>query len=95
MTELRVCAKRCDQCLFSSAKIVSDERRDEIVADLTKQDRHFLCHKSQLRDGGPDRVCRGSYEQNPKVVRFAHALGVPVVMVDPNTGEKVKENGIE
>lgn len=46
---LLVCEKPCDQCLFSHHKIVSDERRAEVLRECKEKDSPFVCHKHSVR----------------------------------------------
>jgi len=74
---LDVCAQRCDQCLFSSAKIVSDERREDLLATIGANDRTFTCHKHSI--AGRDVQCRGDYDRDPlrtPAMRVGRALGL-------------------
>ena len=86
MIPVKVCKKRCEQCLYTEGRIVSGERARSIRQQLRAEDNHFICHKSQVNGGG-DRICRGSYEENPRIIRLAKAMKIPVVFVDPQTGE--------
>ena len=73
----RVCAERCDECLFGRTPIVSDSRRRAILADIQRKDTHFICHKFALA-GGQDVCCRGDYDRNPartNLMRIAGRLG--------------------
>lgn len=89
---LRVAAKRCDQCLFSPNKIVSDKRKAEILRKCRREDGFFICHKSSLR--GEACVCAGyaegeaRSEQRSQMLRIAQRLNM-IVLVDPVTGEAV------
>ena len=56
MKGFRVCAERCDECLFSTNKIVSNARRAEVLAECEKKDKHFICHKHS------DVCCRGFFD---------------------------------
>lgn len=47
----------CDQCLFSKGKIVTDERKEEILQDCQRKDSFFICHKSK------GVCCSGFYER--------------------------------
>lgn len=74
----QVCAKRCDECLFSNAKIVSDRRKAEVLRTCVKNDSHFVCHKFTKRDSDSQVCCRGFYDRdigatNP--MRIAGRLG--------------------
>jgi hypothetical protein len=89
MMGFRVCETRCDQCLFSPDKIVSAERRAEILRTCAQRDTHFICHKWSIAamDTGEDAedpngignvCCRGFYDMNPEgtnLMRIAHRLG--------------------
>jgi hypothetical protein len=75
---LLVMAKRCDQCLFSSARVVSQARVDDILDHCASVDTHFVCHKSTAKN---DRgvMCRGDWDRDSDrtlVMRLAKHLGV-------------------
>lgn len=81
----RVMQERCDQCLFSPDKIVSNARRAELLRECKSRDCHFICHKASLA-GGQDVCCRGFYDtQSTNLIRIAGRLGciefVPVPAV--------------
>ena len=58
---LKVCAKRCNECLFSKNHIVSGEARvQQILADCERKGRYFICHKATLR--GDAVVCRAFFD---------------------------------
>jgi hypothetical protein len=59
-----VMKERCDQCLYSDDKIVSDERRKSILASCRKNDAHFICHKATIE--GKEACCRAFYDANPQ-----------------------------
>jgi hypothetical protein len=75
----RVCKKRCDQCLFSSAKVVDDKRKREILASCARDDSHFICHKFTIAEGPDSQVCyHGFFDANPgatNLMRIAGRLG--------------------
>lgn len=76
-----VCEKRCDECLYSSAKIVGDERRADVLQSCRQSGRYFLCHKSTMR--GAAVVCRGFFDAEPnQSCQVADRLGL-VLFVDP------------
>lgn len=83
---MKVCKKRCDQCLFDSKnRVVSAARAQDIFQDVVSNDTHFCCHKLAR---GEEVVCRGSYDfHKGQLVRIAHRLGA-IEFVDPDTGEK-------
>ena len=60
---MKVCAKRCDQCLFSENKIVSDRRRKQVLKECAQNDASFECHKATIK--GKEVCCRGFYDSNP------------------------------
>jgi hypothetical protein len=69
--------RRCEECLFSDKRIVSQKRRAQILRDCLQHDRHFVCHKGTIVS--KDVVCAGFYERYPGVgqmVRIAQRLGV-------------------
>ena len=67
----KVKKERCNQCLFSPEKIVSNERRRQILTDCKANDAHFDCHKEK------DVCCRGFYETNStNLMRIAQRMGM-------------------
>ena len=79
----KICAKRCDQCLFSPQRIVSKQRMADIVKGCRDTDNHFMCHKHD------DMMCRGYFETQPpsQMLRIAGRLNA-IVYVD-SSGEPV------
>ncbi len=82
---IAICAKRCDQCLFSDAKIVSDKRKAGILEECSTRgaEKHFICHKHTQRDGGSNVICRGFYDANPGatgLMQVADRLGLAVLV---------------
>lgn len=72
----QVAKKRCDQCLLSSAKIVSDERRADLLQTCATEDRHFVCHKFSIAEGPDSQVCcRGFYDQDPAATNLMRIAG--------------------
>ena len=73
----KVCEERCDQCLFSKDKIVSDARRKEVLRSCEKDDKHFICHKHR------DVCCRGYFDTGKSTaVQLAQrltAMGMNVI----------------
>lgn len=53
--------RMCNQCLFSKNKIVSDERKAELLEDCKINNNHFQCHKSTI--AGTHATCHGFYKQ--------------------------------
>ena len=56
---MRRCSKRCDQCLYSDARIVTLNRKADIEATCHRDGVHFICHKFK------DVACRGWLEAHP------------------------------
>jgi hypothetical protein len=97
----KVCAERCDQCLFSKTPIVSDTRRKQVLRDCARRDTHFICHKHGHGAGGElageDVCCRGFYDANPmrtNLMRIAHRLGA-VEFVGLASRDSLAPNGEE
>lgn len=75
--------KCCNQCLFTPNKIVSDERKTEILKSCKKHNNHFVCHKATIR--GCKVTCRGFYDKctNPEISALFEKIG-QVEFVDIN-----------
>jgi hypothetical protein len=71
--------ERCNQCLFSKNKIVSDKRRKQLIQDCAKTDNHFICHKGTLR--GVEVCCAGFHEAFPTVGQL-HRIAVGLKCVE-------------
>lgn len=72
-----VMSQCCNECLFGSNKIVSEERKTGILNDCQETGRYFVCHKATLADR--DVCCRGFYDRNPyhnTAMRLAAILNV-------------------
>lgn len=90
-SNLLVCAKRCDQCLFSRNRIVDAARAREVIEEARKRDAPLLCHKHTLREaldlasGAQANVaCRGYFDavgSDVLFIRLAQMLG-NIVYVD-------------
>ena len=73
-TVFPVCERRCNECLFSTAKIVDDDRKQEVLAEARRNGQPFICHKGTL--AGEYLVCRGWFDQADElVVQLARTLG--------------------
>ena len=84
---LLLASKRCAECMTSRNRIVSGARAAEIVRNCRRQDIHFCCHKGSAV--GKIVHCRGVHDLNPsRAFRFATALGIEIVEVDPDQLEK-------
>jgi len=70
----KVYETKCDQCLFSKDRIVSNSRRVEVLAECKRRDSHFICHKATLLN--QDVCCRGFFDtQTSQLIRIAGRLG--------------------
>ena len=71
----KVKKERCDECLYSKDKVVSNKRRNQLLSDLRKSDGHFICHKATIN--GEDTCCSGFYEStSTNMIRISQRLGV-------------------
>lgn len=73
----KVYEKRCDECPFSSNKIVSEKRKQQLLASILKEDKYFICHKSSIEGG--TTCCRGFYDahgSDSRTIRMAKYLDV-------------------
>ena len=89
----KVCAERCDACLFSKDTIVSNQRRRELLVECARRDTHFVCHKHGCGTTedlhGENVCCRGFYDANPhssNLMRIAHHLGAVQFVPFPGDG---------
>ena len=57
---MKICKKKCKYCLFTKNRIVSPQRKEEIVSNCLSNQTHFICHSSQKDD---EIVCSGFYKQ--------------------------------
>lgn len=72
---MEVKKKCCGQCLFSKNKIVSDERKENLLSDIKREDTHFICHKASIE--GKDHVCRGFYDKKTSnMIRISQRLNM-------------------
>lgn len=66
MSRFKVALKQCGQCLLTDQKVVTDERRDQILKAIP-DDGYFVCHK----DPAKQVCCSGYYTQGMSMkVRF-------------------------
>jgi hypothetical protein len=69
----KVQRERCNQCLFSPDKIVSDKRRKQILRECAQTDTHFVCHKGTI--AGVEVCCAGFHEAFPHVGNLHRIAG--------------------
>lgn len=80
-----IMSRRCDECLFSEKKIVSNARKKDILKDCARGDNYFECHKGTI--ASEEICCRGFFEtKSTNLIRIAYRLGV-IRFVDPETLE--------
>lgn len=75
----KVQRKKCDQCLFTDARIVSESRMKDVVQDCLDKDTFFVCHKTQVHALKESVCCRGywdEYKNQFNLGRIAQRLGV-------------------
>lgn len=79
---LKVCAKACDECLFTKRRIVSDERAAEVLEDCKRTGRYFICHKHST--AGSAAVCRRFFDaQTETTCQLAQRLGFVQFVPEP------------
>ena len=73
---------RCDECLYTEARVVSAERAAELILQCHKKKNLFLCHKGTV--AGLDVICHGSYTGELDAHQQRLAVSVDWVrLVDP------------
>jgi len=71
----KVKKERCNECLYSYNKIVSNARRKELLKDINKNDSHFVCHKATIE--GAEICCKGFYDSaTSNLIRISQRLGM-------------------
>ena len=89
---LLLASRCCDQCLTTRNRIVPGERAAEIIRGCRRDDVHFTCHKGSI--AGLNLHCRGVHDRLPsRAYRFAVAMGIPVVEVDPERPDEIPMPG--
>src|SRR5262245_53885180 len=81
---LLVAESPCDECLLSKNKIVSDERRDQLLETCWRGGTYFICHKATLK--GHAVICHNFAKTNDGAgnvsIRVAERFGF-IKYVDP------------
>jgi hypothetical protein len=75
----KVFKKPCKNCLFSDAKLVSNERAEELKQQCVEENTFFECHAATLNDNSDSVCCHNFYKQLGKetaIIRIAEALKV-------------------
>lgn len=60
--KIQVYEKRCNQCLFSDNRVVSEHRAELMLKELDGTNTHFICHKSTLDNNG-SVCCKGFWDE--------------------------------
>lgn len=103
---IKVFDKRCKNCLYSDARIVSPEEAAKITDECIEQGTHFICHVATMNNG-EDVMCRGyhdSHGDSSAKLRLARRLNAVRYIPQPDTdaqlvsyadqvGEKPKRKG--
>lgn len=68
--------KCCGECLFTKNKIVSDDRKKDILLECKEKNNHFICHKASIK--GLNVICHGFYKQctNPAINTLFEKAGL-------------------
>lgn len=67
--------KCCNQCLYGKNKIVSDDRKAQLLEEIKQDDSFFICHKASIE--GQKDMCRGFYDDNDtQLIQVAGRLNV-------------------
>lgn len=82
-THFLVMNEACDQCLFSKDRIVDGKRMKQLLTEIVREGKYFVCHKSTIAgysDPTADDVCcHDFYENYPDIsaaARFARHYGL-------------------
>lgn len=77
---LKVKKECCGKCLFGKNKIVSNERKKDILKGCLQEDNHFICHEATIEK--KEVVCAEFYKrQSSQMIRISQRLGM-IEMVD-------------
>lgn len=74
---MKVMTKPCDQCLFTENRVVSAERRNEIIQNAVSEQGYFECHKATI--AGTNHCCHNFYKrlgQHSQLVRIAQRFNM-------------------
>ena len=71
----KVKKERCNECLYSKDRVVSQSRAKQVIKDCRRNDSHFQCHKGTIN--GDDICCRGFYDsESTNLIRIAQRLNM-------------------
>lgn len=74
---MKICEKKCDECLFTKNRLVSFERAKELILECLENDQYFICHKSTLKWGTV--CCKWFFDKHKRDVlpiRLATSLNI-------------------
>ena len=72
---LKVKKKCCGKCLFSSNKIVDEQRKEQVLHHCAQDDAYFVCHEGTIK--GEDICCKAFFEQHTsQMIRIAQRLNM-------------------
>ena len=82
--------KPCNQCLYGKNKIVSDDRKKQLLKGLENRDDYFICHKATIKNKVV--ACRGDWNARGcgKTGRIAQVLGLVVFVAEKAIGSVSK-----
>lgn len=76
---MRVQKTKCNQCLFTKNRVVSEEVAAKIIKTALKKDTYFNCHKTQVKGLKSNVCCKGfwdAHKNNFNLGRVAQRLGI-------------------
>ncbi len=80
--KLKVMSKQCNECLFSKNKIISDEKKENLLNECWRSDTHFVCHKFTI--AGQDGVCKGFWDNYQTALMGLAKASNMVELVNPD-----------
>jgi hypothetical protein len=82
-----VCARPCNECLYSDARIVPADRAEAIDRDTVRHDKHFICHKASLHTPPLQVACHGHYTRHPDTQIYRVGIALDRILgIDLETG---------
>lgn len=75
----------CKNCLLTEERIVSPERKNEIIAEIAQQRNYFVCHKASMNE--EEVCCKLFFDQMEGLsqhIQVAKMLGVVEFVEQPD-----------
>lgn len=75
---MKVMKQCCNECLMGKNKVVSDERRTELLQEITSVQGYFVCHKASIA-GDQEVCCKGFYDKlghTSQMIRISERLNM-------------------